>query len=89
MSDHSGDLLDTPFYVRGICETCPNTTPNHAMPVGIASVFFNAAMTGASSYGLRNANARVSHRGLGATAIKSKRKTSKSIYMSVWCLTVF
>jgi hypothetical protein len=61
----------------------------HAMPVGIASVFFNAAVTGASSYGLRNANARVSHRGLGATAIKSKRKTSKSIYMSRWRLKFF
>jgi len=56
------------------------------MPVGIASVFFNAAMTGASSYGLRNANARVSHRGLGATAIKSKRK---AIYMSRWRLKFF
>jgi len=56
------------------------------MPVGIASVFFNAAITGASSYGLRNANARVSHRGLAATAIKSKRK---AIYTSRWRLKVF
>jgi hypothetical protein len=43
-------------------------------------------MTGASSYELRNANARVSHRGLTATAIKFKRK---AIYMSRWRLTVF
>jgi hypothetical protein len=55
------------------------------MPVGIASVFFSAAVTGALSYAMRNANARVSHLGLGVT-IKSKRKT---IYMSRWRLKVF
>jgi hypothetical protein len=28
VSDNAGDLLETPFYFRGICETCPNAAPN-------------------------------------------------------------
>jgi hypothetical protein len=28
ISDHAGDLLETPFYLRGICETRSNTPPN-------------------------------------------------------------
>jgi hypothetical protein len=48
------------------------------MPLGIASWFFNSAITGVFPYALRKVSARVSHCRLGATAIKSKRKTSKS-----------
>jgi hypothetical protein len=66
------------FIFAGFAKLVRTPHQTHAIPVGIASAFLNAAMTGALSYALRNANARVSHCGFGAMAIKSKRKTSKS-----------
>jgi hypothetical protein len=77
ISDHSGDLLDTPFYLRGICETCPNAPPNpcHARR---HREFILQLRNDRRIVAWRNANARESHRRLGANASKSKRKTSKS-----------
>jgi hypothetical protein len=28
ISDHAADLFETPFYLRGVCETCSNAPPN-------------------------------------------------------------
>ena len=74
ISDQAGDLFETAFYLRRICETCSNSPPNPCHACWHSELVLQMRNH-------RRIVVGVSHCRLGATAIKSKRKTIKS---SAW-----
>jgi len=78
ISDHLGDLFETAFYLRGICETCSNSLPNPCYACRHCELILQMHNHRRIVVGVEERHTQVSHCRLGATAIKSKRKTSKS-----------